>query len=324
VKKVTPRIRQKKELSSVALYGIVIPEPMSEFKFACPVCGQHITADSTTSGGQIECPTCFQKIVVPQAPSSADPKFILSASQVSKPRPAPSGTDSQSDPSRTSPARTAIPIAALVLLLCAAGAVLYVFRAKIFRSAGSEAQSKSSQSAKPHPAAPMTIYAIPTNFNWTLDLTNAAFPEALAAGSIHRSGFRCEKATLQGGNLTLRQGKAWPPDLALSVVFFALQGEDLSGKSIEITPNRTPPLPRVTIRWKEEPDKAISRNINSGYALKAVFGEAAGGRMPGRIYICLPDDAKSFVAGTFDAEIKKAPPPKPKQPKGPQAPKPGG
>jgi DNA-directed RNA polymerase subunit RPC12/RpoP len=296
---------------------------MSEFKFACPVCGQHITADSTTSGGQLECPTCFQKIVVPQAPSLADPKFILSASQVGKPRPAPSGTDSQIIPG-ASP-RTAIPvIAALVLLLCVAGAAVYVFRAKIFKSASSQTPSKTNQTAKAHPAVPMTVYLVPTNFNWTLDLTNAVFPEEIAAGSIHRSGFRCERATLQGGNLTLRQGRSGPPDLGLSIIFFAQQGEELSGKSIEIAPDRLPPLPRVVLRWKDETDKPVNRNITSGYALKVVFGEAAGGRMPGRIYICLPDENKSFVAGTFDAEIRKPTPPKAKQPKVPKAPRPAG
>src|SRR5271165_1544110 len=59
---------------------------MSEFKFACPVCGQHITADSSASGKQIECPTCFQKILAPQAPLSGDPKLILSGSKVSTAR----------------------------------------------------------------------------------------------------------------------------------------------------------------------------------------------------------------------------------------------
>ena len=39
---------------------------MSEFKFACPVCGQHITSDASATGKHLECPTCFQKIVVPQ------------------------------------------------------------------------------------------------------------------------------------------------------------------------------------------------------------------------------------------------------------------
>ena len=61
--------------------------PMSEFKFACPVCGQHITADSNTGGTQIHCPTCFQKLIVPQAPVAGNTKLILSAVQVAKPRP---------------------------------------------------------------------------------------------------------------------------------------------------------------------------------------------------------------------------------------------
>src|SRR6516225_7672381 len=56
---------------------------MSEFKFACPVCGQHITADSSASGKPLECPTCFQRIVAPQAPLSGDPKLILSGSKAS-------------------------------------------------------------------------------------------------------------------------------------------------------------------------------------------------------------------------------------------------
>ena len=109
---------------------------MSEFKFACPVCGQHITADSSTSGGQIECPTCFQKIVVPQAPASADTKFILSAAQVAKPRPTSADAASQLGPLQTSSRRTSIPaVVALLVLLCAAGAALFVFRDRIFKSA---------------------------------------------------------------------------------------------------------------------------------------------------------------------------------------------
>src|SRR5439155_13404848 len=66
---------------------MVLREAMSEFKFACPVCGQHITADSATSGTRLDCPTCFQKIIVPQAPASAGSKLIVSAVQVGKPRP---------------------------------------------------------------------------------------------------------------------------------------------------------------------------------------------------------------------------------------------
>src|SRR5437867_12596526 len=105
---------------------------MSEFKFACPVCGQHITADSSTSGGQLECPTCFQKIVVPQAPASGDAKFILSAAQVAKPRPAQNGAGAPLAPLQPSRARLWMPIVVLLLLLlCVIGAALFVFRERI-------------------------------------------------------------------------------------------------------------------------------------------------------------------------------------------------
>jgi outer membrane lipoprotein-sorting protein len=44
---------------------------MAEFKFSCPQCGQHIQCDAGYSGAQINCPSCQQSIVVPQAPPSA-------------------------------------------------------------------------------------------------------------------------------------------------------------------------------------------------------------------------------------------------------------
>jgi hypothetical protein len=170
------------------------------------------------------------------------------------------------------------------------------------------------------PAVPRTIYPVPTNITWTLDLTNAVIPESTVAGSIHGSGFHSERATLTGGTLTFRQGKGKAADLALSVHLFARQGEELSGQNISIAPER-PPQVRVTLRWKGDQDKTVNKDFKGGYALKVEFGQASNGRMPGKIYLCLPDDSKSFVAGTFDAEIKKPAPPKPRPDgKGPKPP----
>ena len=61
---------------------------MSEFKYACPVCGQHIKCDSSQAGSVMECPTCFQKITVPQAPATDDQKFIITGTKVGE-RPVP-------------------------------------------------------------------------------------------------------------------------------------------------------------------------------------------------------------------------------------------
>ncbi|MCX6924361.1 MAG: hypothetical protein NT154_14275 [Verrucomicrobia bacterium] len=38
---------------------------MSEFKFSCPQCGQHIPCDPLWSGREINCPACQQALVVP-------------------------------------------------------------------------------------------------------------------------------------------------------------------------------------------------------------------------------------------------------------------
>ncbi|HWQ93762.1 MAG TPA: hypothetical protein VN673_19020, partial [Clostridia bacterium] len=124
--------------------------------------------------------------------------------------------------------------------------------------------------------------------------------------------FKSERVVLQGGALTLRQGKAWPPDLGVTVHLHARQGEDLAGKTIQIGPNRPLPVPRVTLRWKDDQQHPVTRVFTNGYALHLAFGQANNARLPGRIYLALPDPEKSVVAGTFEAEIRKPVPAKPK------------
>jgi hypothetical protein len=238
---------------------------------------------------------------------------------VGKARPAPSEWAS-AGPLRTSSTwQSVLATVAFLLVVCGAGAALFVFREKLFKSASAPPLANPSARMAVH-APPRTIYPVPTNFTWTLDLTNAVTPDSTVAGSIHGNGFQSERATLTGGTLTFRQGKGKSADLALSVHLFARQGEELSGQNISITPER-PPQVRVALRWRNEEDKTVNKDFKGGYALKVEFGRASNGRMPGKIYLCLPDDSKSFVAGTFDAEIKKPAPPKPRpEGKGPKPP----
>lgn len=98
---------------------------MSEFKFACPVCGQHMMCDTSQGGSIMECPTCFQKIVAPQAPAP-DAKFILTGSLYVEKK-IPGTLQSSSDLFRAQ-ARKALPfwLFALVILLFA-GVVVFFF-----------------------------------------------------------------------------------------------------------------------------------------------------------------------------------------------------
>lgn len=268
---------------------------MSEFKFACPVCGQHITADASTGGRQIQCPTCFQTIVVPQAPLAGNTKFILSAAQVTKPRPAGSDTHDDLRSHRRTPAIGSLGFFALLFLLLASGTVLLLW-----------AQDILKLPARPKPERPAKVeYPVPSNTGWTMNLTNTLVPEDIVAGSVHGSGFKCERAVLKGGVLSLRQGKTWPPDLGITVILPAEQAEGLSGKTLLVGPRRPPPVPRIVLRWKDDQHEAVARDFTNGYVLKLTFGQPNNGRMPGKIYVGLPDDEKSFAAGTFDAEIRK-------------------
>lgn len=279
---------------------------MSEFKFACPVCGQHITCDSTVSGSQMECPTCFRKIVVPQAPKHGNSKFVLSASEAGQ-RPK---TSILSGEAQSSTRSKKFPVAAvafgLVLFAVAAGAV--VFRDKLFTKRNS-----------PLPTEPPVASQLATtpDTNWTLKLAGQSIPDTPVTGRINGQLFALTRTTVQGGTLTFRQGAQWPPDLGVTVHLFANQGEDLAGKTVSIEPSRTN-APKLTLRWKDEHVKAVNRTIREGYALRVEFGAVKNGRLPGRIYLCVPDAPHSWVAGTFAAEIRRAQPAKAPQPAAPQ------
>ena len=43
---------------------------MSDFKFACPACGQRLSANDDYVGHQINCPSCQAAITVPPNPSA--------------------------------------------------------------------------------------------------------------------------------------------------------------------------------------------------------------------------------------------------------------
>jgi regulation of enolase protein 1 (concanavalin A-like superfamily)/DNA-directed RNA polymerase subunit RPC12/RpoP len=104
---------------------------MSEFKYACPVCGQHIKCDSSQTGSVMECPTCFQKITVPQAPATQDSKLIITGIKVGE-RPAPNIPEY-----RPVAPETKFPVAAalvLLVVLVAAATGAYFFGGKLFHS----------------------------------------------------------------------------------------------------------------------------------------------------------------------------------------------
>jgi DNA-directed RNA polymerase subunit RPC12/RpoP len=114
---------------------------MSEFKYACPVCGQHIKCDSSQAGTVMDCPTCFQKITVPQAPASDEQKFILTGSKVTEKRTSVLAAAGAVVPEKQIPG--AAIVLAIVLLLLVAGAGVFFFGGKVFHHQPAEAWQTS-------------------------------------------------------------------------------------------------------------------------------------------------------------------------------------
>jgi|GEM_PF-1663942 len=138
---------------------------MAEFKFACPQCGQHIQCDSGYSGAQINCPSCQQAIIVPQAP-----RIAAAPPAMPPPPPAPPGLSTrqsttvpaagqrfagapgaQPPPKRKSKAlKTVLVITACLVVLAGLGAGLWFGIPKY------KAHKAAVAAKKPNPAAQVT------------------------------------------------------------------------------------------------------------------------------------------------------------------------
>ena len=288
---------------------------MSDFKFACPICGQHITCDSGSSGSQMDCPTCFRHLVVPQAPAPGKTNFVITASEVqtrSVPLPRQADTPTIAQPKK-------LPIVAIIIgvLICGAviAAVAYFIHAKKVQPSAMNGDQTNDVVTAITPTNTQPVVVLPPPAadatNWSLTLDNAAIPDAPASGAVHGFGFTLERSTIQDGKLDLRQGAKWPPDTGVSIHLFAKRIEDIAGRTVIIEPTRTN-APKVILRWKDERGKGVNSEFKMGYAARVEFGQVNGKWLPGKIFIATPDDEHSYVAGTFNAEIRKPSPPKKK------------
>ena len=291
---------------------------MSEFKFAYPVCKQHMMCDTSQGGSLMECPTCFQKIIAPQAPA-ADAKFILTGTKLSDKKNSGRGyglSATSASLEKTIPLKVFIIVLALSLATEAGIFLLYISHGIPGRpqtlppplQAGI-ANPEPTPEPAPEPA-PQTNMA-----TWTPDLNAVTIPDSAAAGKIHRQDFTVHRAVFWDGRLTLRTGVRGPFVFGVSIDFQRLQGESLAGKSINVATNAEQAA-MVTLRWLEEGQQQKD-NFTNRYAMRLEFGQLKGNNMPGKIYLCLPDEAHSFVAGNIDVEIYK-PQPAP-QPSSPQS-----
>jgi DNA-directed RNA polymerase subunit RPC12/RpoP len=287
---------------------------MSEFTYACPVCGQHIKCDMSQSGTTMECPTCFQKIVAPDVSPLHDPKFVITGIKVAGERPvAKLPADRPAPvPHKIESSLAAVVVVVILLGLIGAGAVLVVWGGKSFKSTGGPAATNRAANQTPGekqtPAKPAVVAPPANDANWKLTLDAATIPNSTAVGRVHGLDFICGRVFLQGGTLVLRAGTRGPPDFGLVINFNGAPAEALAGQTINVVTNADKAA-RVTLLWRED-DQTRSEHFTNSYAMRLEFGALVNNHLPGKIYFCAPDDEKSYVVGNFNAEIRKPKPPK--------------
>jgi hypothetical protein len=147
----------------------------------------------------------------------------------------------------------------------------------------------------------------PPEGEWNLDLEGAAIPDRDASGRIKGSDFHVVEAEIQNGILTLRNGAQFKHD-AQFIVFLFLNGDDqtIAGRKFAFGPKQDFSA-KVNAHVHVHSTKADGafdvESTADGFSMKLEFGELKDGRLPGRIYLCYPDDERSYVAGRFSAKV---------------------
>jgi hypothetical protein len=143
---------------------------------------------------------------------------------------------------------------------------------------------------------------------WSTDLEKMVYPDAAVSGRVMGADFKLDKVNLvASGALTLQQGKDVFGDASIIIFLPVKSPGEAAGKSFKLGAEKVEGEKRLSIHMKRRPTpKELPQGTAylDGYALKLEFGTEKDGKVPGKIYLCMPDDGKSVIAGTFTLDIK--------------------
>ena len=141
---------------------------------------------------------------------------------------------------------------------------------------------------------------------WTMDAAKANIPDKPASGWLMGGDFKVDDATLNAvGFLTFHQGKPSEPSAYLMILGLPKTLPELEGKNFTVT-ERQDASQRL---WAHagrtfEGEKMAKVQIFGEYTMKMEFGRITEGKLPGKIYVSLPNASKSVVSGKFTVESR--------------------
>ena len=170
---------------------------------------------------------------------------------------------------------------------------------------GGRGHIRAREHLKKDPQKTLTGRSGPISLTWQKNLDLMKIPHVMAQGKIYGDKFVSRSATIHSGILTIRDGQDFFPDHAVEIFLFVKKGEELEDKQYLIDKSTSFNSPHIYIKWKEKnKDIPQSKVFMKDYVMRLEFGAKKEGKLSGGIYLCLPDDQKSIIAGHFSAIIK--------------------
>jgi hypothetical protein len=158
--------------------------------------------------------------------------------------------------------------------------------------------SQQPEPVKPEPVVINNQQMESAKSDWTSDIRKMSFPDQPVSGKLHGGDFTLKTVLFRNGDLKMSSGNGMLLDV------FRLD-ESVEGQRYEIhSIDSYNTNPHIKMTWNEG-DVVQSSTYIKGYGMKLQFDQAINRTISGRIYLCLPDASKSYVAGTFKVRLPK-------------------
>lgn len=184
-------------------------------------------------------------------------------------------------------------IVLLLLVVVGAGAYLYTQEGGFGFIADLIGGSQTSTAPTPPPTAAKPKDQPPV------------IPERPVKGNINHTTFAPDIVDIESGVLTFRQGDG-PLATEVKIFLYTKPWEVPVARSFKLMqPVAGGQSPHIRVRSPELGQNAPrQREYTEKYTLLLELGQEKDKKLPGKIYLMLPDEDKSQIAGTFEAAIR--------------------
>ena len=165
-------------------------------------------------------------------------------------------------------------------------------------------ESKPATIRTPTPAVkkssptPATPAQTPAETSVAQSVTAPSIPTTPVAGQVQGKPFAMSNSSIESGVLSMQSSGG----VEIKVMLPGSPWEMPAGKNFKVAETAGPDAPQVILVTKT--DASGEQKFTDKFTLTLEFAQEKDKKLPGKIQLSLPDDAKSNIAGSFEAEIR--------------------